>query len=73
MFILCTGVHEVGQVGVGAGKHRGRPGFVHRGTETLRGFPQTLDDERPDRGAVREHGQGQRGLQPRGWLRSIRI
>lgn len=70
VFIFCTGVHEIGQVGVGAGKHRGCPGFVHRGPETLRGFPQTLDDEGPDRGAVRENGQSQRGLQPGGERRT---
>lgn len=72
VFAICSGVHEVCEVGVGFGEHRGCPGVVHRGPETLRRLPKTLDDERPDRRAVRKHGQGQRGLQPRGevgkWL-----
>lgn len=64
--VICSGVYEVCEVGVGVGEHRGCPGVVHRGAETLWRLPKTLDDERPDRRAVWKHGQGQRGLQPRG-------
>lgn len=66
VLVMCPGVYEVCEVGVGVREQRSCSRAVHRGPEALWGLPQALDDERPDWRAVWEHGQGQRGLQPRG-------
>ncbi len=56
--IFCVpfaGVYEVSEAGVGAGEYWRGTWAVYGGPEALWGFPQALDDERTDRGAVREH------------------
>lgn len=56
--VFCVpfaGVYEVGEAGVGAGEYWRGTWAVYRGPKALWGFPQALDDERTDRGAVGEH------------------